>query len=198
MVKKAPAADARAPQKKKRRLPPQLTVEKYNALQDAYFEKQVIDHAAKAAGVKFSTAKFYIEGEGRPDHGMPPIKQVWLDVQVEAQEKKQLTLLRFQTEQSKQLEEIVETTLGELKLVRAEVVRRMKRYKDSGGADLEPGATMAGALRNYERAVKLMERMLGAPDMTVATGGGEERYKNWSDAEIMEFMTTGQIPVHAR
>lgn len=194
---RAPAPAARAPQKKKRRNPPQLTVAQYNALQNAYFEKQVIDHAAKTAGVRFPTAKFYIEGEGRPDHGMPPIKQVWLDVQVEAQERKQLTLLKFQEAQAKELEEIVNTTLGELKLVRAEVVRRLTRFKTSGGADLETGASMGSALKSYERAVRLMERLLGAPDMTVASRQ-EDRYRNWTDEEIVQYMETGKVPDHAR
>lgn len=195
---KAPAPSARKPVGKNGKRPPGITIGQYNALQDAYFARQSIEGAAAAASVSFRCAKFYIEGEGRPDAGMVPIKQAWLDVQVEAQERKQLTLLKFQTEQSRQLEDIVETTLGELKLVRAEVVRRLKRFKESGGSDLETGMSMGAALKNYERAVKLMERMLGAPDMTVATAGSEERYKNWTDAEIMDFMATGKVPVHAR
>lgn len=192
----APAPVARAP-KKKIRQPPTLTIEKYNALQTAYFEKQSISDAARKAGVVFRTARYYIEGEGRPDVGMPPIKQSWLDVQTEVQEKKQLTLLRFQEQQAKEIEEIVNTSLGELKLVRAEIVRRLNRFRASGGADLETGASLSSALKSYERAVKLMERMLGAPDMTVASRV-EDRYKNWTDGEIMAFMETGKVPDHAR
>ncbi len=187
-----------AAQKKKGQRSPRITIETYNKMQDAFFKTQSVAEAARAAGVARHTAAFYIEGEGRPDVGMAPIKQTWLDVQVEAQERKQLTLLKFQEQQARALEDIVETALGELKLVRAEVVRRLKRFKESGGSDLETGASLGGALKSYERAVKLMERMLGAPDMTVAASGGEERYKNWSDTEILDYMATGKIPDHAR
>jgi hypothetical protein len=189
-------APSKAPQKKKSG--PRISADTYNKLQDAYFEVQTYAHAAKAAGVTKKTAKFYIEGPGRPEVGMTPIKQVWLDVQVEAQERKQMTLLRFQEEQAKELEEIVNTALGELRLVRAEVVRRLKRYKESGGKDIETGASFQSAIKSYERAVKLMERMLGAPDMTLKTTEGEDRYRNWSDQEIIDYMETGKVPEHAR
>lgn len=185
----------RAPKKKTRA--PRISAETYNKLQDGYFERQSVNHAAEFAKVSYKTAKYYIDGPGKPEVGMTPIKQLWLDVQTEAQERKQMTLLRFQEEQAKELEEIVGTTLAELKLVRAEVVRRLKRYKESGGKEIEVGASMQSALKSYERAVKLMERMLGAPDVTVQTQE-EDRYRNWSDEEIVRYMETGQVPEHAR
>jgi len=191
-----PAPPPRAP-KKKRVNAPGISVEKYNALQKAYFAKQSIDAASKAVGVTFRTAKFYIEGPARPDVGLVPIKAAWLDVQVEAQEKRQLTLVKFHEEQTKELEEIVGTTIAELKLIRAEVFRRVKKYKDSKGMEIETGASLSSALKSYESAVHLMERVLGAPDASIEHRG-EDRYGNWSDEDIVEFMTSGKLPDHAR
>jgi hypothetical protein len=193
---KAPRVKVKS-RKPKRHLAPRITVEQYNELQKSYFTSQNITAAATAAGVGYKTAKFYIEGEGRPDIGFTPIKQSWLDVQVEAQERRQITLVSFHEKQTKELEEIIGTSIAELKLIRAEVFRRVNRYKDSGGKDIETGATMGRALMTYEKAVKLMERLLGAPDATLEHRG-EDRYKNWSDEEIIEFMATGLVPDHAR
>jgi hypothetical protein len=192
-----PAPPERAPGRRKVNQPPRITIEKYNALQAAYFKKQAVETAAKIAGVAKSTAQFYINGPARPDAGLVPIKQAWLDVQVEAQEKRQLTLVKFHEEQTKELEEIIGTTVAELKLIRAEVFRRVKRYKDSGGKDIETGASLSSALKSYESAVHLMERVLGAPDARIEHSG-EDRYKTWSDEEVIEFMTTGKRPDHAR
>lgn len=185
-----------APRRKKRQAP-QITVESYNKLQDAYFIRQSVSYAAKEAGVNPKTAKIYIEGPGKPEVGLVPIKQVWLDYHTEAQEKKQITLARFQEEQLKEMQEILGTTLGELKLVRAEVVRRLNAYKASGGKEIETGATMSSALRSYEKAYKLMERMLGRADLTVEAQG-ETRYQNWTDEEMVTYMETGLVPAHAR
>jgi len=192
-----PTAKAVPKKPKKKRQGPRITAETYNKLQDAYFGRQTVNHAATVAKVSNKTAKYYIEGPGKPEVGLVPIKQLWLDAQVEAQERKQLTLVRFQEAQVKELEEIVGTTLGELKLVRAEVVRRLNNFKASAGKEIETGATMSSALKSYERACKLMERMLGRPDMTLKAEG-EDKYKNWSDDEIIDFMATGKVPDHAR
>ena len=190
------APEKKSPQTKERRAP-RISASTFNMLQDAYYEKQSVNHAAKAAKVSFKTAKFYIEGPGRPDLGMVPIKQLWLDVQTEAQERKQLTLIKFQEQVAKDLEEVIETNLAELKLIRAEVLRRVKRYRDSGGKEIETGSSMNSAMKSYERAVRLMERVLGAPDLTMKTEG-EDRYRDWTDDEILDFMTTGKVPDHAR
>lgn len=177
--------------------PPKITAEKYNALQEAYFIKQSIEGAGKVAKVTRKTARFYIEGPGKPEVGLVPIKQLWLDVQMEAQEKRQMTLMRFHQEQLKELEEILNTSLGELKLIRAATMRRIQRFKDSGGTDIETASSLGAALKSYERVARLMERFLGAPDATL-THRTEDRYRNWSDEEIVEFMTTGKVPDHAR
>jgi len=176
---------------------PFISIDKYNALQDAYYKKQNINAAAEAAHVTFKTAKYYIEGPGKPEAGLVAIKQLWLDVQVEAQEQKQMTLLKFHEEQAKELSEIINTALAELKLIRAETTQRLKRFRDSGGSAIETGATLSAALMSYERGVRLMERFLGAPDATLEHRG-EDRYKNWTDDEITEYMTTGKVPEHAR
>lgn len=183
--------------KKKKTNGPKITAATYNKLQEAYYEKQSIDHAAKAAKVSFKTAKVYIEGPGKPEVGLVPIKQLWLDVQIEAQEKRQLTLLRFHQEQLKELEEMLNTSLGELKLIRAATMRRMKNFKDSGGVNIEASGSLGAALKAYERVARLMERFLGAPDATLEHRS-DDKYRNWSDDEIVEFMTTGKVPDHAR
>lgn len=175
-----------------------ITTVQYNALQRAFFERQSIDHAAEQAGVSWKTAKNYIEGPGRPEVGLVPIHQLWLDVQTEVQEKQQMTLLRFHEQQQKELQDIIDTNLAELRLIRAEVFSRVKKFKESKGTDIDTGTSMTAALRSYERAVKLMERVLGAPDLTLRSSGGEDRYRDWTDQEIMDFMTTGKMPDRAR
>lgn len=171
----------------------------YNTLQKAYFEQQSIERAANIAGVSWKTARYYIEGPAKPRLGMVPIRQAWLDVQAQAQERTQLTLLKFHQDQMKELTEIIDTNLAELRLIRAEVYRRVKKFRESKGEEIDTGSSMAGALRSYERAIKLMERMLGAPDLTLGSSdAAEERYKNWTDDEIVEFMLTGKVPDHAR
>jgi len=184
-----------APQRRKKS--PNIKAETYNALQTAYFERQSIEGAAKTVGVTKNTARYYIDGPGKPEVGMVPIKQLWLDVQMEAQEKRQMTLLRFHEEQTKELEEVLNTVSAELKLIRASVLRRVKRFKDSGGVDIETGASLGQALKSYERVSRLMERFLGAPDATLEHRG-EDRYRHWTDEEIVEFAETGKLPDHAR
>jgi hypothetical protein len=105
--------------------------------------------------------------------------------------------VKFHEEQTKELEEIIGTTVAELKLIRAEVFRRVKKYKDSKGMEIETGASLSSALKSYEGAVHLMERVLGAPDASIEHRG-EDRYRNWTDEDIVEFMTSGKLPDHAR
>jgi len=187
-----------APKKpKKKTAAPRISAATYNKLQEAYFERQSINHAAKAAKVSFKTAKAYIDGPGKPDVGLVPIKQLWLDIQVEAQERRQLTLVKFQEDQVGELEQIVKANMLELKLIGAEISRRVDKYNASGQKDIETGASMATAMKSYERSVKLMEHLLGKPDLTVRHEG-EDRYANWSDEEIILFMETGKLPDHVR
>jgi len=176
---------------------PRISAATYNKLQESYFERQSINAAAKAAKVHFNTAKCYIDGPGKPEVGLVPIKQIWLDVQTEAQERKQLTLVKFQEKMVTEVETIVETNIAELRLIRAEVQRRVKNYKDSQGTNIETGSSMNSALKSYERAVKLMEHLLGKPDLTVKHEG-EDRYASWTDDEILDYMETGKLPDHAR
>ena len=118
---------AKKPEKKKTSAP-RISAATYNKLQESYFERQSVSTAAKAAKVSFKTAKCYIDGPGKPEVGLVPIKQVWLDVQTEAQERKQLTLVKFQEKMVSEVETIVETNIAELRLIRAEVQRRVKNY----------------------------------------------------------------------
>jgi len=169
----------------------------YNKLMDAFFVHQSIQKAADTAGVGWKCAKFYIDGPGKPQNGMGPIRQAYLDVQVEAQEKKQLTLLRFHEEQTKELEEILAVTLAELRLIKAEILERAKEFHDSNGKTIKTGATLGSALKTYERGAKLMERFLGGPDQ-IHEHSVDDTYANWTDEELVEFMTTGKMPDHAR
>lgn len=182
---------------KKENRSPKINVDTYNKLQEAYFRHQNISQAARDAGVSQKTAKVYIDGPGKPEIGFIPIKQVWLDVQTESQERRQLSLVKFQEKMSAELEGIIETNIAELRLIRADVQRRVKAFKDSGGVTIETGTTMNTSLRTFEKAVRLMERLLGAADITIKAEG-EDRYARWTDEEIVAFMQTGTYPAHER
>lgn len=194
----SPTPKKKNPMPPETRRAPKITTAQYNALQQSYFAQQSIDRAAKTAGMSWKAASYYIEGPGKPRVGMVPIRQMWLDVQAEAQEKQQLTLLKFHEDQQKELQEIIDTNLAELRLIRAEVYARVKKFRESKGQTVETGASMSSAFRSYERAVKLMERVLGAPDLTLKNANAEDRYRDWSDEEIIEYMVSGAVPEHAR
>ncbi len=176
---------------------PRLNVDTYNRMQTAYFEKQSLRYVVKAARVAARTAKFYVEGPGKPDFGFVPIKQVWLDIQIEAQERVQLTLVKFREDQIKEAQEIVGTSVAELKLVRAEVFRRVTKYKESAGKDIETGASLGSALGSYGQAVRLVEHLLGGADVTMEHRG-IDKYRDWTDDEIINYLETGRVPDHAR
>jgi len=187
----------KAPKKPGKVRAPRINVATFNKLQDAFFKDQNIEKAAKAAGVGWSTAKFYIDGAGRPNEGMAPIRKAFLDVQAEAQERKQLTLIRFHEEQAEELDEIIQVSLAELRLIKAEILVRVKEYQDSDGKKIKTGASLASALGTYERGARLMERFLGGPDQ-IHEHRGDDPFRDWTEDEVVEFMTTGKMPDHAR
>lgn len=183
----------------KKRVPPRaknapLPVEKYNALRKAYFEEQNILRAGKIAGVNRETAERYIKGPARPKAGMPPIKELWLEAQAAAQEETHFDLVAFHKDLTPKIQEIIEAHIGELKLHKADIGRRIKAFQDKGG--LEPPqlrAAMNEVTASLDRMVRMMERTLGAPDQHIRIDG-EGLYKDWSEEELQDYLHTGKRP----
>jgi len=181
----------RAPNKRKGR----ITIDEYNTLQAVFYENQNINAAAKAAGVTYPTAKRYIEGPGDMRRGMTPIKDRWIRLQAEAQDRTDLTRIKLEEKARRLMGGTVEVLLAELSLIQRDVKERLAKAQDGQGP--EPGVAVKDLQKTLDGIVRLFDRLEGRPDSRVEVAGLDGLY-GMTDAEAMEAVVTGVLPAALR
>jgi len=187
-----------------------ITIAQYNKLQDGYFEKQDIRHAARVAGVHHSTARRYILGEAAPELGMLPINERWLHIQAEAQEEVEFSWKEYATESLRHLKVVSQMHFKELELLKDDLVRRRKKYDDEMSAYREKVAeaeetgspipempmNLKQLVESYDRLARLMSFLAGGPDSRPDDGRGE--FADWTVEELREYWKKGIQPERLR
>lgn len=186
-----------APKKGKRRTPG-ISTATYNKLWDAYRERQSIDYCAKKAGVNPKTAEKYIDGDGAPEFMMHPIAVRYARVMQAAQEEEEITLSGFRRDM---LNDVVLPTMKLLETERVlgsqDAVKRLTDYKKTKKIKTRVG--VEALTRAQDRMVRLGERMLGGADIKVEQGGTlEDKFRGWTEKELVEYATSGKMPDHAK
>ena len=185
-----------SPKKKgKKNQAPNITAQTYNKLWAAYTHQQNISYAAREAGVSNQTAAHYITGTAHPESGMEPIRARWLRVTARAQQEEELDLLTFKRRERKQALRQLRAMHAEMELAVADVFSRLKKYK-AGKGSLAPKREMAlkDLVVAYDKAVRLVEHLLGGPDVTVAGLLVNDPLATLTEAEALVYATTGRLP----
>ena len=185
-----------SPKKKIKRVQaPSITATTYNKLWASYTRQQNISAAAREAGISDKTAAHYITGKGHPESGMEPIRQRWLRVQARAQEEEELDLLTFKRQERKNAMRQLRAVHAEMQLAMGDVFKRLKEYQAGGGQkDPERELDMKELVTTYDKAVRLVEHLLGGPDLTVGGMLMNDPLATLTDAEALEYATTGRLP----
>ncbi len=192
---RAPSAKSRTLPKKEREQPPRIKATAYNALWQAYCKTQNITAAAKEARVSCTTAAKFITGSGHPEAGMEPIRDRWLRVQARAQEEQELDLLSFRRKEKQNALQQLTILHGEMQLAMADVKRRLDAYKDAKGKNAPERDMMTrDIVTAYDKTVRLVEHLLGGPDMVVGGVLVNDPLNALTPEEAMEYATTGKLP----
>jgi hypothetical protein len=174
-----------------------ITIDQYNAMFRAYQEKPSILHAAKVAGVSARAATRYIEGPGAPEEGMEPIAARIARIHAAVQEHQDLTLRDFKRTEVKVWQEALKTSEVELALHRARLAKMMKAAQS--GEDPEPAQPLLNAVRTRDTATRMVERLLDAPDLTIAKRDlGPDPLLDMSEEELVAYARTGLLPERHR
>jgi hypothetical protein len=159
-------------------IPGMISIEKYNAMYQAYTERQSISHVAKVCSVNATTAKKYVE-KGDPKRNLRPLKDRYSSVIVNAQQKQDYTLATLRGE-----------VLAASRVFLHRVAMRIKT--------LDPDDLSPDAIGKHLKDIQVTaERCLGVSDATI-TVKQESRYADWSEEELLNFFKTGVTPEHDR
>lgn len=188
------------------RNPPQIGAEKYNAMWKAYCEQPSINHVSKVAGVTPDTARKYILGPGAPGHGMPPIRQRYLESMASMQEQQERSLIEFQKETVGDVSNVLSLHIGEFGIIQKAINSRLEEYEEkkraakAQGVAPPPPESMVSIDKlaaSYDKMVRLMEHLMGQADLTIEAKE-KSRFAGWSTEEKMAYATKGIIPERAR
>jgi hypothetical protein len=195
----APRAAAKRPARDgvERKRVVRITVDQYNALFRAYQEKPSILHAAKAAGVSARAATRYIEGPGAPEEGLEPIAARVARINRAVQEHQDLTLREFKRGEVRVWLEALKTSEVELALHRIRLANQLKDAQ--AGTAVEPEQPLLAAIRGRDTAARMVERLLDAPDVTVASRRlGPDPLDDMTEEELLAYGRTGVLPERHR
>jgi hypothetical protein len=180
---------------KRRQRGPSITAVTYNKLWASYVRSQNISLAAKEAGCSPTTATHFITGRAHPESGMMPIRERWLRVQARAQEEEELDLLTFKRQERKNAMNQLRALHGEMQLAMAEVKRKLTEFHKSGGKKIpKREMQLKDLVTSYDKAVRLVEHLLGGPDLTVGGMLVSDPLTTLTEAEALEYATTGRLP----
>lgn len=189
------------PGRKGRRPPtriPVITAEQYNRLWAGFTIKQTPAFAARHAGVPERTAIAYIDGEGRPDLGMVPIRERWQRVMSAAQDEANLTVAEWHRRNLQAIQVAMGTVSTEIALLAEDAKARLAAWQQGGGAappELREG--LSKVAETADRLIRLGERMLGGPDAKIQVGPATG-LEALTVEELVEFATTGLLPAGYR
>lgn len=181
--------------------PRHLTTTQYNAMWLEYLKSQSITACAKAAGVRYVTAKKYITGDANLDAGHVPIRERYIKAMEEAQADQEQTLVEWQSEQVKDLKRLIKLHMAEAALIQKHTSRRMDLLHEAEKKDPmalpELMVTLDRLTGSLDKIMRLTEHMMGGVDMTVEhkTRG---RFATWTEEEKMAYAERGILPEHER
>ena len=173
----------------------------YRKLRSSYIANQSINGAATAAGVKFETAKKYIN-DGRPEKNMPPIRGLAKRAARIEEGEIELDLRAFRKQYRTELMEAMRGSLIEFRLHNArtkhlaEMVRK-EQEKGVQGEIIDPSSKFVDQVKAHDMLVRLAERSLGGADETVSVESTDFVSK-MTPEELVRYIRHGEIPVHLR
>ncbi len=193
-------APPRKPRKPRAKRLPQITAEEYNRLWAGYTIKQTVDFAARHAGLAPRLAAFFVDGLGRPDLGMHPIRERWARVMAATQEEQALTVTEWHRRNLQAVQVAMATVGTEIALLAEDAKQRLATYQAGGGASApELRESLSKVAETADRLIRLGERMLGGPDAKVQVSGGMSAdLAQLTVEELVEFSTTGMLPAGRR
>lgn len=155
---------------------PVVSIDKYNAMYEAYMAEQSAAAVAKATGVDRRTAQRYIE-RGDPGRNLRPLRMRYQAVVTRAQERQDYTLAQARAE-----------VQGAARVLLNRVAARIKV--------LDPDEVDANKLPSFLKDLQVvLERTLGVADASVEVRT-EGRFQRWTLEELVTYATTGQAPEH--
>ena len=176
MKRKTPARHPTPHGKGRNGKAPHITIEQYEALFKSFSERQLVEPAAKAAGVGKNTAYKYIHGDGDPAAGMPPLYPRWLKLQADSAKKADNSLAKLRAKNMK-IADVIMNRLTD-KLLHHFDVDKLSEDKVAA---------------QFKDTALIRERVLGAADTTVAVKG-DGQFEGWTLQEKIEYGLTGKIP----
>lgn len=157
---------------------PIISIDTYNRMYEAWCARQTAAHVMETCHVNRTTADRYIE-RGDPSRKLPAIRARWERTMQAAQMAEDYSLVKERRE--------VQT------VARAFLQRIAKRI-----GELEPKELDANKLiAQLQTTQVVLERTLGVADATVAVQQ-DDRFRGWSNEDLLEFAKSGTAPEHAR
>ncbi len=213
--KKPPPAKRKAKTKKvkpkKVKQPPRIAPSTYNAMYQAYKERQSVAHVARAAGVSYDTATHYVTGPGAPDFAMEPIRARFLRAERSRQQEEDMTAAKAAKMRIKLVDAILNLAEGEGVLLQDDLKARVDDYrarleewkKGSPATRGEPprapvklGLGSLGKL--VDRMVRTEQFLRGGYDSKIGVADATGRFANYTDEELLQHALTGRVPDHDR
>lgn len=204
----SPAGGATPPAKPKKRkksrgkpkTTPIITVAEYNALWLAYSEEPNVRTAAKAAGVKVSTARWYCEGAAWPDVGFRQLAERLKKIQMTVAEINDHGTGKWRAEQLKVLQEGLRTTEAGL-AIHQRGMRKLGEKVQSGElpADelvLSKEFSFKDIVTTHDKLLRAALLTMGEPDSAAATVKGPDdlNFSEWTAEECLAYNEKGIIP----
>ena len=191
--------------------PPGITGEKYNQMYMAYRQKQTVKHVSDTVGCSYETAKFYVNGPGRPTDGMEPIRERYL----RAERARQETQDDVEGERIKKRLRFIDALLnlaeGETILYQKDLKIRMEQYeKDldewsrkpigSRGEPPRPVSRMSlvAVTKVADKMGRMEQYMKGGHDQMIGISDPSARFERYTEEELLELAMKGRIPDHDR
>lgn len=191
--------------------PPGITGERYNQMYNAYCQKQTVKHVSDTVSCTYETAKFYVNGPGRPDDGMEPIRERYLRAERSRQETQDDVEGQRVAKRLKFVDALLSLAEGEavlyqddLKVRVAEYVRKLEEWEnapaESRGEPPRPVARMSLAqVAKVANDMGRMEQYLkGGHDQMIGISDPSARFERYSEEELLELARKGAIPDHDR
>jgi hypothetical protein len=157
---------------------PLISIATYNQMYAAWCERQTVQHVMDTCGVNRTTAERYVE-KGDVTRKLPAIRARWENAVQRAQAAEDYTLVKERRE--------VQT------VARAFLQRVAARIAKLDPSELDANKVIV----QLQVTQTVLERTLGVADTTVSVQH-DDRFRGWSNEELMEFARTGTTPPHAR
>ncbi len=157
---------------------PQISVDTYNKMYEAWCDRQSVQHVMDMALVNRVTATRYLD-KGDPERKLPAIRARWERTQQQAQAAEDYNIIKARRE--------VQTAA---RIFLARIAQRIAR--------LDPDELDANKVVSQLQCTQaVIERTLGIADATVSIQG-QDRFASWTAEELLEFAKSGTTPEHSR